>query len=81
MIAFYKWSDSKDSELLIIVSLDENHSQEGMLQLPMNELGIEAGHHLKIRDLITKSDYVWYDEWNFVKLNPSTPFHIFKLQR
>ncbi len=81
MIAFYKWSDSKESELLIIISLDEHHSQQGMMQLPMNELGIKVGYHLKIRDIITKNDYDWYDEWNFVKLNPSVPFHIFTINR
>jgi starch synthase (maltosyl-transferring) len=81
MIAYYKWNEDKSNEVLIVVNLDEHNSQQGMLQLPMYELGIEAGYHLKITDLVTKSDYVWYDEWNFVKLNSSIPFHIFKINR
>ena len=81
LLAFYKWDDARENELLIIISLDEYHTQQGMLQVPLQDLGIGNGHHLRVTDLITEITYDWYDEWNFVKLNPSTPFHIFKLQR
>ena len=79
LIAFYKWDDDKTNQLLIIISLDSHHTQQGMLQLPMAELGISPGDELHLRDLITKNEYQWYDEWNFIELNPTLPFHIFKL--
>lgn len=81
LIAFYKWNDDKSSEVLIIVNLDEHYTQQGMFQLPLYELGIHAGHHVKVTDLITKSTYDWYDEWNFIRLHSSLPFHIFKINK
>lgn len=81
LIAFYKWSDDKKSEILTIINLDDHSSQKGMLQLPLHELGIGNGHHLTVTDLITKSKYDWYDEWNFIELHPSLPFHIFKINK
>jgi len=81
LIAFYKWNDEKTSEVLIIINLDDHYTQQGMLQLPLHELGIVSGHRVTVTDLITKSSYDWYDEWNFVQLHSSLPFHIFTIKR
>jgi starch synthase (maltosyl-transferring) len=81
LIAFYKWDDTRENELLIIISLDEYHTQQGMIKLPMQDLGIGYGHHLKVTDLITEITYDWYDEWNFIQLQTSIPFHIFKITK
>lgn len=81
LIAFYKWDDTKENELLIIISLDEYHTQQGMLKVPLHELGIGHGHHLKVTDLITEITYDWHDEWNFIQLQTSIPFHIFKITK
>ena len=81
IIAYYKWNDSKTNELLIIVNLDEHYTQQGTLQLPLNELGIGHNHHLKVTDLVTKSSYDWHGEWSFIELHPSLPFHIFKIKK
>jgi len=81
LIAFYKWNDSKTSEMLIIISLDDHYTQQGMVQLPLDELGIGYGHNLRVTDLITDNTYDWFDEWNFIELHPSSPFHIFTIQK
>lgn len=81
LIAFYKWDDAKENELLIIISLDEYHTQQGMLKVPLHELGIWQGHHLRVTDLITEITYNWYDEWNFIELQTPIPFHIFKITK
>ena len=80
-MAFYKWDDDKTNQLLIVISLDSHHTQQGMVQLPLTELGISHGDGLQLHDLITENEYQWYDEWNFVELNTSLPFHIFQLNR
>ncbi len=54
--------------MLCIISLDEHHSQQGMVQLPLGDLGINHGHHVKVTDLITDNTYNWYSEWNFIEL-------------
>jgi starch synthase (maltosyl-transferring) len=81
LIAFYKWNDSKTNELLIIISLDAFNSQQGAVQLPLQELGVSDGQKIEVKDLITSSTYNWYSEWNFVELHPTLPFHIFNIKK
>ncbi|MDJ0646721.1 MAG: alpha-1,4-glucan--maltose-1-phosphate maltosyltransferase [Flavobacteriaceae bacterium] len=81
LLAFYKWNDEKNDELLIVVSLDPYYVQQGHIQLPLNDLGIAQGHHIQVHDLLTGSSYNWHEEWNFIELHPTLPFHIFKINK
>jgi len=82
LIAFYKWDDNKTNEILVVISLDDFNSQSGSLQLPLHDLNIDLGnHHLQVQDLITGNSYNWFNEWNYIELSPSLPFHIFKLHK
>jgi starch synthase (maltosyl-transferring) len=81
LMAFYKWNDSKTDELLIIISLDQYYAQQGTVQLPLGDLGIHEGQQITVNDLVTGSSYNWYNEWNFVELHPTLPFHIFKINK
>ncbi|MFB9056847.1 alpha-1,4-glucan--maltose-1-phosphate maltosyltransferase [Mariniflexile ostreae] len=81
LLAFYKWDNHKENEVLVVISLDAHHSQQGTVQLPLHELGIAHGHRLEMHDLITENRYNWQSEWNFVELHPSMPFHIFKINK
>jgi starch synthase (maltosyl-transferring) len=81
LLAFYKWNQDKTNELLIIISLDPYYAQQGSLQLPLSDFGIQHGQRVQVHDLVTGSSYHWYDEWNFIELHPTLPFHIFKINR
>ena len=81
MLAFYKWNDAKTSEVLVVISLDAYYSQQGSVQLPLQDLGIENGQQIQVKDLITESSYNWHSEWNFIELHPTLPFHIFKISK
>lgn len=81
IIAFYKWNDDKSSEVLVVISLDDHYTQQGWLQLPLYELGVWKGHHIKLTDLITQSTYDWHDEYNFVELHAAMSFHIFTINK
>ena len=81
LLAFYKWNDNKSNETLTVISLDAWNSQTGSVQLPLNDLGIDHGHKVEVVDLITKNSYNWYNEWNYVQLDASLPFHIFKIYK
>ncbi|WP_426430245.1 alpha-1,4-glucan--maltose-1-phosphate maltosyltransferase [Winogradskyella sp. HB-48] len=81
LIAYYKWNDAKTDELLIVVSLEQYYVQQGTVQLPLQDLGIHSGHQITVNDLVTGSSYNWYNEWNFVELHPTLPFHIFKINK
>jgi len=81
LLAFYKWNDSKTDELLIIVSLEQYYAQQGTVQLPLQDLGIHSGQQVTVNDLVTGSSYNWHNEWNFIELHPTLPFHIFKINK
>lgn len=81
LMAFYKWNDSKTSEVFVVISLDHHHSQRGTVQLPAHELGIQPHDQLQITDILPDIQYTWNGEWNFVELHPNMPFHIFKINR
>ncbi|WP_299364206.1 alpha-1,4-glucan--maltose-1-phosphate maltosyltransferase [Winogradskyella sp.] len=81
LMAYYKWNEAKTDELLIIVSLDHYYVQQGSVQLPLGELGVHPGHQITVNDLVTGSSYNWYNEWNFIELHPTLPFHIFKINK
>ena len=81
LMAFYKWNDAKTNELLIIISLDPYYSQQGSVKMPLNELKINQEHAYQMHDLVTESVYNWYNEWNYVELHPTLPFHIFKITK
>ncbi|MEM9141621.1 MAG: alpha-1,4-glucan--maltose-1-phosphate maltosyltransferase [Bacteroidota bacterium] len=80
LIAFYKWNDDRTDEMLIVISLDPHYAQQGMVQLPVQELGVQPGHTVHVHDLVTNNGYFWHDEWNFVELHPALPFHIFHIK-
>ncbi len=81
LLAFYKWDEEKKDELLVVINLDSYYPQRGMVQLPLWELGVEAGKPIQMRDLVTDNSYIWYNEWNFVELPASLPFHIFQIKK
>jgi starch synthase (maltosyl-transferring) len=81
LMAFYKWDDERTDETLIIINLDPYYAQQGMVQLPLNAMGIEEGRPMQMHDLITDNSYLWYSEWNFVELPASLPFHVFQIKK
>jgi starch synthase (maltosyl-transferring) len=81
LIGFYKWNDSRSNELLIIISLDSSSEQHGTMQLPLRDLSIQSGQQVEVHDLFTGNSYNWNNEYNYIELHPSLPFHIFKINR
>ncbi|TWO31526.1 alpha-1,4-glucan--maltose-1-phosphate maltosyltransferase [Seonamhaeicola sediminis] len=81
LMAFYKWNDAKTNELLIVISLDDHGMQQGSVQVPLNDLGMDNNHSFQVKDLITNSSYNWRGAWNFVELHPTLPFHIFEIKK
>ncbi len=81
LLAFYKWNQDKSNQVLIIISLDQYYAQQGNIQLPLADLDIDNRQQVQVHDLITGSSYNWHNEWNFVELHPTLPFHIFKINK
>jgi starch synthase (maltosyl-transferring) len=64
------------------VNLDPVHVQSGMVELPLEDLGIDRNIPFEVDDLLTGARYVWTGPRNYVELNPHTlPAHILRLAR
>jgi len=81
LMAYYKWNDDKTDEILVIVNLNNFEVQQGMIQLPMYELGIDNLQNFSVTDLLINNTFNWKEEWNFVELKPSLPCHILKINK
>ena len=80
IIAYWKFSDDRSNIIVVIVNLDAHQQQEGMVHLPLDELGIEHHANYAVEDLMFGDIYHWNGSSNFVSLDPrSKPLHILKL--
>jgi starch synthase (maltosyl-transferring) len=81
LMGYFK-SDGKDDNLLLVVNLDPYYAQAGVVQVPIDALGIAPGQPYGVVDLITQASYQWHGEWNYVEINPhGLPFHCFQILR
>jgi starch synthase (maltosyl-transferring) len=78
LLSYYKYDDAKTDHTLMICSLDPYQTVQGMVRLPLEEIG---NRPVRVTDLITGNSYIWDREWNFVSLSPALPFHLFKIER
>jgi starch synthase (maltosyl-transferring) len=76
LLGYYKFADDKTNQTLMVVSLDPYYPRQGMVRLPLENLGQGP---FKVFDQITGNSYIWDKEWNFVELHPALPFHLFTI--
>jgi starch synthase (maltosyl-transferring) len=82
LIAYVKTSPDGDNVVLVIVNLDPFHTQAGVIELPLDRLGIEPDKPYMMLDLISDDKFIWHGSRNYVELNPYVlPAHIFRLHR
>ena len=81
LMAYYKYDDSRENETLMIVNLDAHYAKQGNVRLPLKQLGIQNGRAIRVHDLITGNSYIWDNEWNYVELHPTLPFHLFRIEK
>lgn len=80
ILAFHKWSLDGQNKALVVVSLDQHYTQKGWVKVPAQHWGIQKGHSVRVRDMVTGDSYNWDQEWCYVELHPVLPFHIFEVQ-
>ncbi len=81
LMAYYKYDDTRENETLMIVNLDAHYAKQGNVKLPLKHLGIQNGQSIRVHDLITGNSYIWDNEWNYVELHPTLPFHLFRIEK
>jgi len=82
IICYSKHTEDLSNIVLTVVSLDPHHIQSGWVELPLDDLGLDATEPYQVHDLLTDERYIWYGARNYVELNPhSSPAHVFRLRR
>lgn len=68
------------NRLLIVVNTDAYNRRAGMVQVPIDSLGIPADRSYTVHDLLTGGHYTWQGEWNYVELDPYLlPMHLLRI--
>ena len=81
LLAYSKQAPDGDL-VVVVVNLDPHHAQRGMLDLPLEDLGIDAASPFEVTDLLTDETYLWRGPRNSVVLDPAVrPAHVFHVHR
>jgi starch synthase (maltosyl-transferring) len=82
LMSYIKLTEDRKSIIWCVASFDTQYTQSGFIEAPKRLLGIEGRMvNLKVKDLLTGETYHWFNEWNFVELNPAKwPMHIFEVE-
>jgi starch synthase (maltosyl-transferring) len=67
--------------IFTVVSLNPHEMREGTVCLALDDYAVPDGERYTVRDLLTDLSYTWSGAWNYVKLDPSLPGHIFLIER
>jgi starch synthase (maltosyl-transferring) len=82
LLCYSKTSVDGTNMVLTVVNLDPHHTQSGWVELPLEELGLEAERPFQAHDLLSGAHFLWHGVRNYVSLDPQqVPAHIFRLRR
>jgi starch synthase (maltosyl-transferring) len=82
LLAFSRASDDESSQVLVVVNLDPHHLQAGFVELPLDDLRIDAHQPYQVHDLLSDARYLWHGPRNYVELRPGiAQANIFAIRR
>jgi len=82
LICYSKTTADLSNVIVIVVSLDGFRRQEGTVQLPLEDLGIDPSQAFDAVDLVHGNTYQWQGHDNFVSLDPvGRLLHVFRLEQ
>ncbi len=80
LLCYSKRCVDPDNLVVVVVNLDFDNAQQGMIDLPLDELGLAVDRPMKVEDLVGDRTFNWQAGGNFVKLDPhSQPAHVFRV--
>ena len=81
IIAFAKRSSS-GNRVLVVVNLDDTHSQQTNLSVPMEFLGLKDNAPYEVEDVLNGETFTWQGRVNFVALSPHEKVaHVFVVRQ
>jgi len=82
LIAYGRATANGEEAVVVVVNLNPYHTQAGWVDLPIQELGLDAVQPYQMDDLLGGARYLWHGSRNYVALDPaSAPAHIFRVRR
>lgn len=82
LMSYVKYTDDRSNIIWCIASFDVDYRQAGFIEVPKQLLGIDRNVNLKVTDLLTGEVYHWFNEWNFVEINPDYyPGHVLLVEK
>ncbi len=82
LIAYVKTTPDLTNQVLVVVTLDPHHPQSGWVEVPLDELGLDAAQPYQVHDLLSDARYLWHGARSFVALDPAVlPAHVFRVRR
>jgi starch synthase (maltosyl-transferring) len=79
ILCYAKSTPDTSDLILVVVSLDPHHMQQGWVQVPIADVQAGPDGGYASEDLLTGARYLWRGEWNYVRLTPEHPAHILHL--
>ena len=71
-----------DGEILVAVNTDPLNAQDGMVHVPIEEMGLGDDEQYVVHDLLTGARYTWRGSRNYVRLDPAEqPGHLLLVER
>jgi starch synthase (maltosyl-transferring) len=72
---------STGNAILTVVSLNPWHWEEATVTLDLEALGItDLARPFEVHDLLGDTTYLWHGPFNYVRLDPESPAHIFEVR-
>jgi starch synthase (maltosyl-transferring) len=82
LLAYSKSTPDGSNIVLTVVNVDPHHVQTGMVNLALEDLGIERDRPYQAHELISGARYLWNGPRNYVEINPhSMPAQVFRFRR
>jgi starch synthase (maltosyl-transferring) len=81
VIAYSKAAPGGGPRILAVVSLNPLESRDGWVCMSLPDDTVAADETYTVRDLLAERQYAWRGAWNYVRLEPSLPAHIFHVDR
>jgi starch synthase (maltosyl-transferring) len=82
LLAYFKATGDYSNIIIVVVNLDPKHTHGGMLEVPLEQLGISKDRPYAAQDLLSGEKFTWHGASNFVELNPAkSGVHIIRVTR
>jgi starch synthase (maltosyl-transferring) len=80
IIYFGKHTADRSNFVLVAINLDPHNAQEAHFELPLWEFGLDDNASMHGEDLMTGHRWTWHGKTQWMRLDPSMPFGIWRIR-